>query len=492
VYDFDRDGELVFLVMELLEGISLERLIKDSSRRGLPPTETLRILRGLGSALAHAHQKGVVHCDFKPANAFRCGDGSIKVFDFGIARAIVHGNMRPNETRFDAGTLGALTPGYASCELELGAEPDPRDDVFALACVAYELFSGKHPYDRTSALQAERSGMKLEPIEGLDRRTWRGLQRGLAFARNDRTPTIEKLIAELAPRRHVEVAVVAAAVAAGVAAFSIGVWLNASPDRPKQTAASEAAQPTDPGPTAKPIAQTASPVDAGSERRRPSSVPAKPPMAETTASVPVSSAPPAGTDQATNAKKEEGLQAASAEVLKKQLIAAARSNSVSNALDAFRDLEARLPASDPFLVDEAPVLIGQAYQRLAAQRFASGNFDAASSLLDRALERLPNDPALQASKQQAMRVTALARMLETENNLSAETIQQRLTEIRDAGDPESFAVVNTRLADTFASRIKKELETDPEVGAANLTTALAVFAGVASIDAIKSSQLAAQ
>ena len=238
VYDFDRDGPLVFLVMELLEGISLESLIKDGSRRGLPRPEALRILSGLGAALAHAHQKGVVHCDFKPANGFRCSDGAIKVVDFGIARVVGRRNVGPDDaTRFDAGTLGALTPGYASCEMELGEEPDPRDDVFALACVAYELLSGRHPYDHISAVQAERSGMKPEPIEGLDRRTWRGLQRGLAFARKDRTPNVQMFIAELTPRRPVGVTMISLAVAAGVVAIGAGLWFYSRRSVPESVGA---------------------------------------------------------------------------------------------------------------------------------------------------------------------------------------------------------------------------------------------------------------
>jgi len=508
VYDFDRDGQLVFLVMELLEGTSLERLIKDGSRRGLPPTEALRILRGLGAALAHAHEKGVVHCDFKPANAFRCGDGSIKVFDFGIARAIARQNTRSGyTTRFDAGSLGALTPGYASCELELGGEPDPRDDVFALACVAYELFSGKHPYDHASALEAERSGVKLEPIEGLDRRTWRGLQRGLAFARKDRTPTIQEFIAELAPSRNIGIAIGAGAAAAGLVALVAGLVLYFSADRPKQEVAKAETQATDAAPAPPPIAVIERPSVGGGNNTTSNRAPqqqTKPPAAVPPAQRPAAQPASAGLAAVPNAsdqmdaassaatKKEEAVQAASAEVLKKQLIAAAQTNSVINALDALQALQARLPPSDPFLVEEAPAYIGKAYQRLGNQALASGNFDAAVSLFERAKERLGDDPALQSSLEQVTRVKALAQTLELESNISAEAIQEQLRQIRDAGDQKTFAVINERLADIFASRIKKELESAPDAATANLGVARAVFAGVPSIDAIKTTQVAAE
>ena len=181
-----------------------------------------------------------------------------------------------------------------------------------------------------------------------------------------------------------------------------------------------------------------------------------------------------------------------AEVLKKQLIAQAQANNVQYALDALHGLEARLPASDPFLVEEAPLQIGRAYQRLGNQAFAGGNFDAASSMFDRAQERLPDDPALQASQAQVKRVQGVAQMLESDDKVSAELIQERLTEIRDAGDPQTFSMIRDRLADIFASRIKKELEAEADLAAENLSIARAVFAGAPSIDSIKAGQVAAQ
>ena len=223
VFDFDRDGAIVFLVMELLEGESLEQLIQDRAGHGLPRTEVLRIVRSAGAALAYAHHKGVVHSDFKPANAIRTRDGTIKVLDFGIARAITLPTGPGVETtRFNVTGLGALTPAYASCEMLIGEEAHPSDDVFALACVTYELLAGRHPFGHLSALLADRRGMKPIPIEGLDRRTWRALAAGLAFSRRDRTASIEGFLAELAPsHRGRLVAVASAAVLAGA---GIGAW----------------------------------------------------------------------------------------------------------------------------------------------------------------------------------------------------------------------------------------------------------------------------
>jgi len=223
VFDFDRDGPLVFLVMELLEGVSLDRLIKSRVGRPLPHAEVMRIVEALCAALAHAHQKDLVHADFKPANAFRTQDGSVKVLDFGIARAIGRRMQEVDHTLFDPATLGALTPCYASPEMLVGDPPDPRDDVYALACVSYELFGSRHPFDFMSSLLAERRGMKPAPIPGLDRRIWRALVHGLAFSRAERTPSVEAFLAEIAPPRRLWIAATAAAAVAAIA-IAIVSW----------------------------------------------------------------------------------------------------------------------------------------------------------------------------------------------------------------------------------------------------------------------------
>src|SRR5690606_619510 len=118
VYDFDRDGANVFMVMELLEGEPLDRFIRRHAS-GLPFSEALPITAALCRSLGYAHRHGSVHSALKPGNAFVTRSGAIKVLDFGIARAAKHQDedASGDQTLFDAGTLGALTPAYASCEM---------------------------------------------------------------------------------------------------------------------------------------------------------------------------------------------------------------------------------------------------------------------------------------------------------------------------------------------------------------------------------------
>ncbi len=226
VYQFDRDGANVFMVMELLEGEPLDRFIKQSDATGYPPKIALKYTSHMARALAYAHEQGIVHSDFKPANAYITRDGTVKVFDFGISRAAkrsdkVSGSM----TLFDPGTLGALTPAYASCEMIEGEEPDPRDDIYALACTFYELLTGKHPFGKQSAVQARDAKMTPAPVPGLSRAQWRGLQRGLSFSREQRSPSVMQFLNDVSPRRSSPVRWIAIGAAVVVVGVIVAVFM---------------------------------------------------------------------------------------------------------------------------------------------------------------------------------------------------------------------------------------------------------------------------
>ncbi len=245
VYDFDRigkSGTQVFITMELMEGYPLNTYIKKKvkPRGGLPPEEALPIIRQLGAALSYAHRRDIVHSDFKPGNCFLCNDGTVKVLDFGIARAVKHqgsgeggGEAGAEKTYFDPGQLGALTPAYASLEMLEGEAPDTRDDIYALACVAYELLTGHHPYGRKSAAQARAAGLTPAPVKTLKRRQWRGLLRGLSFHRDKRSHNVDAFIEEVTGRLnwHKNPYVIGGALAAAVAIASVNPILDYMEER---------------------------------------------------------------------------------------------------------------------------------------------------------------------------------------------------------------------------------------------------------------------
>lgn len=199
VHDFDRDGDTLFMTMELLEGEALDQVLKQCAGRGLEKPKALKIVRDLCAALTYAHQRQIIHADFKPGNVFVMRDGSAKVLDFGIARAATKESQRH---KFDASQLGALTPAYATIEMVNDEPLTFTDDVYALACVIYEIFAGHHPYSNRSAYTAKQQDLKPKRIECLNSREWRTLQRALALDKKQRTATVSEFNREFFPRRN--------------------------------------------------------------------------------------------------------------------------------------------------------------------------------------------------------------------------------------------------------------------------------------------------
>jgi TolB-like protein len=194
VYSLNVDRTGVFILMERLEGKTLQALLDEDFGRGMRFDRAWPIIEDLGAALAYAHDHSVIHGDLKPANVFVTTAGRAKLLDFGIARA-----ARGSRWGKDAAALGALTPAYASCEMLEYLPPDTRDDVYALACIIYEMLSGRHPFDRHNAVEARDAGEKPLPITALTDQQNAALEQGLAFDRAARTATVEMLLAGLAP-----------------------------------------------------------------------------------------------------------------------------------------------------------------------------------------------------------------------------------------------------------------------------------------------------
>lgn len=186
VFDFDRDGDAVYMTMELLEGRSLDSMTREGRGKGIKRDVALPIIRGIAEGLAYAHRKGIVHSDLKPGNVFITQDDTAKVLDFGIARAVPGINKEASQDVFDAGSLGAYTEAYATDEMVDGVDPHPADDMYALGIIAYELLTGFHPYKRHSAPAARKLGLKPEPLKGLKRKEVRAIERCLSFDRKQR------------------------------------------------------------------------------------------------------------------------------------------------------------------------------------------------------------------------------------------------------------------------------------------------------------------
>ncbi len=218
VHSVNVDGPKLYLLMEHLQGKSLETLLDEDFGRGMPFSHAWPIIEDVGAALGYAHDHNVIHSDLKPANVFVTTSGRTKLLDFGIAR-VTRGPLlqAPVGSR-------ALTPAYASCELLEGKDADRRDDIYSFSCVIYEMLSGERPFGEFTALEARDAGMQVAPLSALSREQNAALKKGLAFGREARTGSVEALLAGLAvdtrrrarPLTLVTTAVLVAAAAVGL------------------------------------------------------------------------------------------------------------------------------------------------------------------------------------------------------------------------------------------------------------------------------------
>jgi len=193
VFEFDRDGPLVFFTMELLSGATLSRVLQVRKLRPLPKAQALAAIRDLGAALAYAHSRGVVHGDLNPRNIFITGQGELRILGFPGSH-----KTRPNPPASDQDlTLPNAASGYASCQILEGERADARDDVFALACLTYLLLSGEHPLQRKTAIEARSAGLAPRPPAQLSHRQWQVLRAGLRWEREGRPNDVEQWLSRL-------------------------------------------------------------------------------------------------------------------------------------------------------------------------------------------------------------------------------------------------------------------------------------------------------
>lgn len=191
-FEVDTARQLAFFTMELLQGMTLDRLLLECPQ-GLPWRELQPIALQLLDALACAHQQGVLHGDVKPANIM-VGEQGVRLFDFGLGHA---------ETQQAAGLpglsrsrLNAWTPAYAAPELMAGGCPSARADVYGAACVLYELAHGRRPGEHSL-------DKPLPRPRQLPRWCWPALHSALAVDPERRTIAPAELReALMGPRRH--------------------------------------------------------------------------------------------------------------------------------------------------------------------------------------------------------------------------------------------------------------------------------------------------
>ena len=143
VYDVSHSESVEYIVMELIEGVTLMQYMQKKGALGWK--EALHFSVQISKALEHAHSKGIVHRDIKPQNIMIIRDGSIKVADFGIAA------LESTQEQRSSQTVGSVH--YIAPEQARGEQPDTRSDIYSLGVVMYEMLTGRMPYDGETAEQ---------------------------------------------------------------------------------------------------------------------------------------------------------------------------------------------------------------------------------------------------------------------------------------------------------------------------------------------------
>ncbi|MFF0488249.1 serine/threonine-protein kinase [Nocardia sp. NPDC004068] len=230
VFDVAEEDGQPWLVMEFVDAPSLATLMREKGP--LDPREVARIGAKVAAALAAAHEAGIVHRDVKPANILVADNGTAKITDFGISRAV--GDVTVTSTGFLAGT-----PAYLSPEIARGENPEPSSDVFALGSTLYAAVEGQPPFGegdnplavlhsvaRAEVTQPTRAGvlgpvlMALLAAEPGDRPSMREAQEALEAVAEGRTPDLAPTATKVlpAPGAPVDPAAATTVLATGAAA----------------------------------------------------------------------------------------------------------------------------------------------------------------------------------------------------------------------------------------------------------------------------------
>lgn len=175
VYDFGEDEGHHFIVMEYVRGHSGAQLLRESGR--LPVDEAVRIGCQACEGLGFAHRKGIVHRDVKPGNIMISDDGTVKIADFGIAKAA-------EQTRITRAGSVLGTAAYISPEQAHGEEATQASDIYSLGVVIYQFLAGRLPYESSSLteLALKQQNEEIEPLPSLAGEVPPELDRAIACA----------------------------------------------------------------------------------------------------------------------------------------------------------------------------------------------------------------------------------------------------------------------------------------------------------------------
>ena len=193
VFDFDRDGPLVFFTMELLTGAPLSRILQARRLIPLERPQALGVIRDIGTAVSYAHRRGAVHGDLNLQNVFITGSGEVRVMGFGASYKIRQVSQTPDLEM----TLPFAKSTFPSCQVLEGERADARDDMFSLGCLAYLLLAGVQPFPKRTAIEARDAKIRLRRPANVTRRQWQALRSALRWEREDRPADVLQWLSDL-------------------------------------------------------------------------------------------------------------------------------------------------------------------------------------------------------------------------------------------------------------------------------------------------------
>jgi serine/threonine protein kinase len=192
VYDFHQADGVSFLALELVEGESLARICERIAPRRLPPSRALTIVREIGHAIAHAHENGILHGNLNPNNVVVTRSGHVRVREFGQATAWLDNSAAADNIVRDI-PPSQPEQRYRSPQQKSAIPADAADDIYSLACIAFELLCGRSP----DAQAHKNETRKPAYARHLNPQRWQALQTGLADARTQRGNDVRQWLTEL-------------------------------------------------------------------------------------------------------------------------------------------------------------------------------------------------------------------------------------------------------------------------------------------------------
>jgi serine/threonine-protein kinase len=243
VYDVGQEGDLYYLVMQLVDGTDLKELIQ--RERALPWPRAVAIARDVLAGLAAIHAAGIVHRDIKPQNVLIGRDGSVKVTDFGVAHV-------ERDTSLTAAGTTVGTAAYMAPEQAQGQAPTPAADVYAVGVMLYEMVTGRLPFDEPTAMATMLAHIQRPAPTPVAPRGMEPLPRGIALAIEQalaKDPRTRFRSAE-AMRHALEAPETVAMPAAGAGRTEAVPSLHRPAQRPRTTRAGSSGQPPQPPPPA--------------------------------------------------------------------------------------------------------------------------------------------------------------------------------------------------------------------------------------------------